>query len=231
MILGIIQSRLQSERLPDKALMSIAGKPILKHVIDRVAEVESLDAVVVATYYGGNGAIAGHCEEWGTRCYQYDGPADDVLARFDSCAKSIHCTNAAGEPESVEYVLRVCGDNPLFDPQSADELIAAAYIHKADYAGYKLPGGAPAITKPLGYFGEVVTMEALERANNELPKDAPEREHVTACMYGADQARFSRPFNCHFRPLPKWYAKERLKYAAIDTMKDYERVREVLEKE
>lgn len=245
MILGIIQARMQSERLPGKSLMQIDGKPLLKHVIDRVVGtkdgtkevpgVQSLDAVIVATYYGdNNGAIAGRCDDWGVRCYQYDGPANDVLGRFVACAKTVYQTNSAtGERENVEYVLRVCGDAPLHDPQSSDELVATAFVCKAEYTAYELPGskGKPTVVKPIGYFGEVVTMAALERADAELPKDAPEREHVTACMYSSDQSRFTRPFTCHFLPVPKWYAKEKLKHAAVDTRDDFERIRETIERE
>lgn len=234
MIVAIIQARIQSERLPGKATMKIDGKPVLKHVIDRTAEMQSVDKVVVATYYGGNGEIAAKCDDWGVECFQYDGPPNDVLGRYVACAEQTHQTNQrTGEIEHVEYVLRICGDAPLTDPQANDELVAAAFVNKADYTAYKLPGNQakPTVVKPIGYFGEVITMDALRRADEELPPDAPEREHVTACMYAADQSRFTIPFTVHYEPLPKWYGKEKLKYAAIDTAEDFERVRKALEKE
>lgn len=231
MILAIIQSRLDSKRLPQKALMNMAGKPMVKHVIDRVSQVQSVHAVTVATSQGGNGLLAAKCDDWGVPCFQWSGPVDDVLGRLVACAAAYRWQNPeTGELESVEHVLRVCGDNPLFDPQAADELIAQSVIHGADYTGYSIRS-KPAITIPNGYFGEVVKMSALRRANKELSKDATEREHVTACMYAADQSRFSKPFTCRLVPAPTWYGREKLKNAAVDTRADFERVREFVEKE
>lgn len=231
MILAIIQARLDSKRLPQKALMPMNGKPLLKHVVDRVMAVKSIDSLIVATVQGGNGLLAAKCDDWGVPCFQYDGRTDDVLGRFVACSSTFRWQNLiTGELDPVEHVLRVCGDNPLFDFQAADQLIAEAVIHKADYTGYQIRG-KPAITIPNGYFGEVVTTAALKRANEELPADATEREHVTACMYAADQSRFSRPFTCHWVDAPPWYHKEKLKNAAVDTREDFERVREVVEKE
>ena len=232
MILAIIQARLNSKRLPQKVLMNMAGKPLLGHVIDRVSEIKSVDALLVATSHGGNGPLAAKLDDWGVPCYQWDGPENDVLGRFVAAAKSVRKVNEqTGELDPVEYVLRVCGDNPLFDPLAADQLIFAAWQSKADYTGYKLKGGVPAITKPNGYFGEVVKMSALKDANEWLPLDSPEREHVTACMYSDNQSRFPKPFTTHWLNVPTWYHKEKLKNAAVDTREDFERVREVVEKE
>jgi spore coat polysaccharide biosynthesis protein SpsF len=212
--------------------MEMAGKPMLRHVIDRVRAVKSIDGLLVATSHGGNGPLAAKLDDWGVQCFQWTGPEDNVLGRFIAAAESIQWTNPnTHESDPVEYILRVCGDNPLFDSQSADELIFAAVTSKADYTGYRFKDGAPAITRPNGYFGEVVKLAALRRANEWIPENSPEREHVTSCMYSGDQSRFHRPFTTHWLDVPAWYAKEKLKNAAVDTREDFERVREVVEKE
>jgi len=209
--------------------MNMAGKPMIQHVVERVRQVGSVDRVIVATVYGGNGALAARLDDMGIECVRWEGPENDVLRRFVSVAEGVRAFKN-GEPDQVEYVLRVCGDNPLFDPQSADELCFAAFTSKADYTGYQIRG-KPAITIPNGYFGEVVKLSALQRANEWLPENAPEREHVTACMYSGDQNRFHRPFTTHWLDVPARYYKEKLKNAAVDTREDFERVREVVEKE
>jgi len=215
-----------------KALKCMAGKPMIQHVVERVRQVKSVGKILVATTHGGNGALAAKMDDIGVECFQWVGPESDVLGRFVSAADSFRIVNSdTGELDSVEYVLRVCGDSPLFDPQSADELIYEAWTSKADYTGYKFKDGTPAITKPNGYFGEVIKMSALRRANEWLPENAPEREHVTSCMYSGDQNRFHRPFTTHFVDVPAWYVKEKLKNAAVDTQEDFDRVREVVEKE
>ena len=48
-VLAIIPARYQSTRLPGKALVDIAGRPMIEHVYRRAAAARSLDAVVVAT--------------------------------------------------------------------------------------------------------------------------------------------------------------------------------------
>lgn len=48
-VLGVIPARYGSTRLPGKPLLDICGKPMLVRVYERVASVEKLDEVVVAT--------------------------------------------------------------------------------------------------------------------------------------------------------------------------------------
>jgi len=212
--------------------MNMAGKPMIRHVIDRVREIRSVDALVVAIPQAGNGPLAAKLNDWGVSCFPWSGPCDDVLGRFVAAAESIRWINPnTRELDPVEYVVRVCGDSPLIDSQSTDELVVAAVLSKADYTGYRFKDGAPAISRPTGYFTEVVKMSALKRANDELPRNAKEREHVTACMYAEDQSRFRPPFSVRWLDVPTWYAKEKLKNAAVDTREDFERVKAVVEKE
>ena len=48
-IVAIIPARYASSRLPGKALIDLAGKPMIEHVYKRASSVPELDAVVVAT--------------------------------------------------------------------------------------------------------------------------------------------------------------------------------------
>lgn len=219
MILAIIQARLDSTRLPGKVLMDLWGKPILKHVIDAARLIKSVDLVMVATCYNGGGpVIAARCEEWEVPCYLHDQPPmsngrNDVLGRFVA---------ACNRYKSVKYVVRICGDSPLLDSQSADALCVEAVRSKADYCGYRI-GDKPAATVPTGYFAEVVSRAALEVAHRNLSCDDARREHVTACMYEPGSG-----FTCRWLKLPKWYSKEPLRLAAVDTMEDFVRVQEAL---
>lgn len=221
MILAIIQAREASTRLPGKVLIDLRGKPILRHAVDAAEAVKSITAVTVATGHG-NGGIAAACHTWGVPCYQdWDHPEADVLGRFVRVVK--HYPWAT-------HVLRVCADSPLFDSQAADALCAASVKLGADYTGYQIDG-QPACLKPNGYFGEVVRVDALQRADALLPRDDPRREHVTACMYEEGVVTVDgrhNLFSCHWLKVPKWYAKEPLKLAAVDTMEDLERVREAM---
>src|SRR5580692_7403818 len=48
-ILGVIPARYASSRFPGKALVSIAGKPMLQHVWERASQARYLTDIVVAT--------------------------------------------------------------------------------------------------------------------------------------------------------------------------------------
>ena len=49
MIIGIIQARMGSSRLPGKVLMEVDGEPLLKIQLERINHSKLLDDIVVAT--------------------------------------------------------------------------------------------------------------------------------------------------------------------------------------
>ena len=51
-ITAIIQARIDSSRLPEKALLDLGGKPLLYHVIERTKAIPEVDTVVLATSEG-----------------------------------------------------------------------------------------------------------------------------------------------------------------------------------
>jgi 3-deoxy-manno-octulosonate cytidylyltransferase (CMP-KDO synthetase) len=48
-ILGVIPARFASSRFPGKALVEIAGKPMIQHVFERASMARYLTRVVIAT--------------------------------------------------------------------------------------------------------------------------------------------------------------------------------------
>ncbi len=212
---AIVQARMNSTRLPGKVLREIHGKTILRHVLDRLTETRRVDQIVVATCCdGGCGAIAGRCDDWGVPCYQDPGDENDVLGRM---------AKAAGLFEA-DRIVRVCADNPLIHPGEVDTLILEAEKSGADYVGFGINGTKQAIiTVPTGYFAEVVTREALDRADREATEPG-EREHVTSYM-----CHYPDRFTRRILRLPKWYRDEKPVKVAIDTEEDLERVTQIME--
>ena len=49
MILGIIQARMQSVRLPGKVLLPLEGKPVLWHIFSRLIRSKLIDDVCIST--------------------------------------------------------------------------------------------------------------------------------------------------------------------------------------
>ena len=160
---AIIQARVGSTRFPGKVLADLCGKPMLEHVIERVALAETLDDVVVATTVetadDAVAALAVACGALVTR-----GSASDVLSRYV----------LAAEEHRADVVIRVTSDCPLVDPEVVDRLTRLRASAEADYASNELPP-----TFPQGYDAEVLTMECLRRLDTELTL-AYHREHVTA---------------------------------------------------
>jgi len=166
MIVAIIQSRMSSSRLPGKALVEIASRPMLWHVVRRVQQNSKLiDQVIVATTDSvSDDSIAEFCNQEGIVYFR--GSQHDVLDRYYQTA------NWA----KAKVVVRITGDCPLIDATVVDQVIQCFLNSDVDYVSNVDPP-----TYPDGLDTEVFSCRALERAWNEarLPS---EREHVTPYM-------------------------------------------------
>ena len=168
MIAAPVQARLGSTRLPGKALMDVAGRPLLSHLVERARRIPGLEAVVIATTERpGDRPLVAFAEAHGLPVYT--GSEDDVLDRF----------HRAAERFGVSIVVRVTPDCPLLDPAVAG-LVLRRFLDaggELDYASNTQPP-----TFPDGQDTEVFSAAALARAWREarLPS---EREHVTPYIW------------------------------------------------
>ncbi|PYO54903.1 MAG: acylneuraminate cytidylyltransferase, partial [Candidatus Rokuibacteriota bacterium] len=163
-VLALVEARLGSTRLPGKALMEIAGRPMLSHVIARALVVPGVDEVVLATTVSpGDEALVELASSQGVASVR--GSVEDVLDRFHSALLEY----------PADAVLRVTADCPLLDPEVSGLVVEDYLAHReeADYVSNVQPP-----TYPDGLDTEVFSATALERAWREarLPSD---REHVT----------------------------------------------------
>ena len=156
---AVIQARLNSTRLPSKALLPLCGIPMIVHVIERAKAIEGTSAVVLAT---GKGAENNPLEDIASGCniQIFRGSESDVLERYYMAASETDC----------DYVIRITGDNPLTDHESASSALEHAYKTGADHC---TTSGIP-----LGTGVEVIKKSALEKAYNE-GIEPHHREHVT----------------------------------------------------
>lgn len=166
MILGILQARVSSTRLPGKVLRSILGKPMLAREIERILQAESIDRLIVATSANQeDDAIEELCSSVGIDCYR--GSLEDVLDRFYQAAKKYN----------PEHVIRLTGDCPLIDPQVIDQLIKFHISGDYDYTSNALEP-----TYPDGLDVEAIRFSALEHAWRGSQLQSA-REHVTLYLY------------------------------------------------
>ena len=160
--LAVIQARSGSTRFPRKVLAPLQGRPVLAHVIERVARATLLDGVVVATTDGArDDEVASLALASGAHVTR--GPEDDVLTRYLLATRE----HGAG------VIVRITADCPLVDPTIVDLVIGARAEEHAEYASNVEPA-----TYPDGYDVEALTAECLFRVDREATL-AYEREHVT----------------------------------------------------
>lgn len=167
-IVGIIQVRQGSTRLPGKAMKKVLGKPLLGYLLERVARSEWLNAVVAATTALPEDDVIEHfCQTSGVACFR--GSSEDVLGRY----------LAAAQLMSADVIVRITGDCPLIDPEVID-LVIKEYMDiypEIDYASNTLER-----TFPRGMDVEVISYEALNSAARHTTKIS-DREHVTPYIY------------------------------------------------
>jgi spore coat polysaccharide biosynthesis protein SpsF len=206
-VVAIVQARMDSQRLPGKVLLDLAGKPVLAWVVSRARRAKGIDEVVVATSTDlSDDAIASFCKDHSVRCVR--GSQHDVLDRYILAARE---TNA-------DVVVRLTGDCPLIDPGMLAENLQVFLRANPplDFAANRLPGDR---TIPIGLDAEFCTYAALERVWKEA-KLPHQREHVMPFFYeNPDKFRI-----LHITHSPN-YGDLRW---TVDTPEDLELMREIV---
>jgi spore coat polysaccharide biosynthesis protein SpsF len=204
MILGVLQARVSSSRLPGKVLKPILGKPMLSRQIERLQRARSMDRLVLATSVEAeDDALVGLARDAGIECFR--GSLNDVLERFYQAAQS----------HAPDHVVRLTGDCPLADPELIDQIVDYHLKGRYDYSSNSVQA-----TFPDGLDVEVTTFGALERAWREahLPSH---REHVTLFIHSQPQ---------HFKVGHFKQAVDQSKLRwTVDEPEDFEMVRQIYE--
>ncbi len=101
---ALIPARLNSERLPNKALMEICGRPIIHHLLDRVTACKHLtpkNTVVCVTQEKSDDPLVESVGAYGAQIFR--GSTNDIIDRF----------NAAMDHFNFDAVVQIDGDDPL----------------------------------------------------------------------------------------------------------------------
>ena len=109
-IVGIIPARWASTRFPGKPLHPLLVKPLLQHVIERVAQCREVDEFLVAT---DDERIADLCRSLGT-------PVAET--RPDHPSGTDRIAEAAEKCHHASHLINIQGDEPLLDPALVDTL-------------------------------------------------------------------------------------------------------------
>lgn len=142
----VIQSRLNSSRLPGKAMLTIAGMPLIELVARRASR-SGHEVVVATSEEQYDERIAGHLSSVGIPVVR--GSLDDVLGRF---------VQATADLAPEDRVVRLTGDNPVADADLVDELLAALDASDHTY------GRVDIDQVPEGLGAEAFSVAALREA-------------------------------------------------------------------
>lgn len=198
--LVVIQARLASTRLPGKALLPLAGTPMLGFLLERLRGLSSR-LCLATTWRPEDLALASLARDLGVEAVQ--GEEDDVLARFLRCLDRF----------PAQAVARVTADNPLTCP----ELVEAALrlvLDGAEHAG--LPQDSPA-----GLGADAFCAQALRRMAPRA-SSPDEREHINLhALRHPSQYRTLRP------TLPPAARRPDIRLT-VDTPEDLDRVRRLV---
>ena len=173
-----LQVRLDSARLPNKALLTLGDRTVIEHAM-LALNAASADYRCLLTTEDSADALRPRAESAGWDVFI--GPKNDVLARYARAARRF----------GARRIVRATGDNPVVSAAMARAALAIAEHSGAHYAGVG--------QLPLGSGVEVIDAEALATADKEAA-DPYEREHVAPFIYRRPQR-----FRIKISPAPSEY--------------------------
>ena len=109
-VVGVIPVRYHSSRLEGKALVDIAGQPMIQHVWERCRESASLDRVILAT---DDKRIESATRAFGAEVVMTNPEHPSGTDRIAEVIRGIDC----------DVVVNIQGDEPMIDPFMIDELV------------------------------------------------------------------------------------------------------------
>tara|TARA_B100001248_G_C27384922_1_gene459086 strand:- start:219 stop:2297 length:2079 start_codon:yes stop_codon:yes gene_type:complete len=166
-VICIIQARVSSTRLPQKALKDIHGKTCIQRVIERVKKSQLLDEIWLATTKMKVDIVFKKiCEANKVKFFQ--GSVNNVLSRYFNIVKI----------SNADYIVRITGDCPFVDAGIIDKAVKLIKIKKCDYLSNTIDR-----TYPDGIDVEVFSNSALNKAYKEA-KHPFLKEHVTPYIHG-----------------------------------------------
>ncbi len=191
-----LQVRINSERLPFKAILPLKGGAVIQHAISSLSRVKADLYLVLTDEYSYE-----YLKPFvvNTPFEIFVGPSDDVLARYYLAANRY----------SVRTVIRATGDNPLVSAIYTNKIVEVHRASCSDLTHY--------LEIPLGTGVEVIEYSALKRAYFESV-DPFEHEHITMYMY-----RHRDSFRV-VEELPKEPGVRCNSRVSIDTVDDYKKI-------
>lgn len=195
MTIVVIQCRVTSTRLSEKALLPLDNKPLIFWTLRAMKKVPA-DEYWLACDQASVEKLAPIAHNCGWNCFA--GPEQDVLERF--------CLLA--EKTGADIIVRATGDNPFLFYEAAEASITEFSRQNGDYFTFtNLPHGSGV---------EVFSSTAILKAR-QLTKDLYDHEHVGPALYNHPEH-----FSAVFMPAPpEWTSTQESYRTTVDTIADY----------
>lgn len=203
-ILILLQARTDSKRLPSKALLPIAGYPMVQLAALR-AQNTGAKVLVVTTSRKTDDALSFLCLQ--NELDVYRGENQDVRARF---------VNATNTCSGRDIIVRLTADNVLPDGELIDRMCADFLS-----SGSLIWGPSDYFGLPYGLSAEVFRVQTL-RDSLAWGSSEPDREHVTKAIW-------SRTIPGDRIEYPGWRLDGTALRCTVDSRADYSRVRKLFE--
>jgi len=207
-IIAIIQARMESERLPGKVLLDLAGKSVLERIIERVNKSCYVDKIAIAipdTKDNKRIVEEWRDKNWGDLCSLFKGSMDNVILRVLNTAQKIKI-----DWNTPDIIVDITADCPLVDYFHIDLLIEKLIDGKYDYFSNVVKR-----TWPDGCDIQVYKLETLASVYLKI-KNELHRSHV-----GWNIIQFPKDYKIGNYPAPKKYNYPDMRLT-LDTKKDYE---------
>lgn len=208
-MLLIVQCRVNSTRLPKKALLKIQKKTILEHMILRLKKCKNIDKLLICTSINTeNDAIVDICNKTDVDCFR--GSEKNVLDRFYKASVKYNADN----------IIRCTADCPLIDHNLVDDLITEFKLKKYKHLNFRNKDITRNNQFPDGFDAEIFSFEVLKEAWLNDKSDFG-KEHVTPYIV--------KKYGKNYYKIPNIEKYTKIDFAnfhlSIDTIYDFEKVK------
>jgi spore coat polysaccharide biosynthesis protein SpsF len=175
----VILCRLNSSRLPGKALTKINGKVVLEYILERCLQVFNKDEIVIATSdeYTDD-LIEEFADKMEIKCFR--GSLENVAERFYNAAEAL----------DLDYAVRINGDNIFVDIPLLSEIKTLS-----NSGNYDFISNVKNRTYPKGMSVESVRLIHYFSLLEKINKSEFYKEHVTSFLYENEKDSYHFVYN------------------------------------
>lgn len=174
-VIAIIQARMGSERLKNKAMLLINSKTIIEIIFDRLKLCKNIDDIILSTSdTKENDILADYAKKINLKCHR--GSENDLISRHLGALKKTE----------ADAFIKITADCPLVDPLLVDKMVG---FFRNNYKNFDFFTNSFPPTYPDGLDLDITSLNVLEKINREIDKKSPHRDFFIAYIM-SNPARF-----------------------------------------